>query len=102
MSQETTRAPAVLTGERIQLRSLAERRDGENWVIGRADSGVFISVPEVAHRVISLLSDGRTDHIGTIASSDRPVAGRNLLASPVRDDTVPRTAPAREPSPSDG
>jgi hypothetical protein len=60
MSQETTRAPAVLTGERIQLRSLAERRDGENWVIGRADSGVFISVPEVAHRVISLLSDGRT------------------------------------------
>jgi putative peptide zinc metalloprotease protein len=45
----------VVGGSRVRFRSLSERRDGDGWVIGRVETGDFISVPEVAHRVIALL-----------------------------------------------
>lgn len=45
-------------GSRVRLRELCERRDGDGWVIGRVETGDFISVPDVAHRVITLLDQG--------------------------------------------
>jgi putative peptide zinc metalloprotease protein len=50
---------AVAGDSRIRLRALSERRAGDGWVIGRIETGEFISVPDVAHRVVSLLA---TDH----------------------------------------
>jgi hypothetical protein len=47
-------------GSRVRLRELCERRDGDGWVIGRIETGDFISVPDVAHRVLALLGQGRT------------------------------------------
>jgi putative peptide zinc metalloprotease protein len=49
----------VGTGSRVRFRPLEERRDGDGWVIGRIETGVFISVPETGHRVITLLRAGR-------------------------------------------
>jgi putative peptide zinc metalloprotease protein len=48
----------VADGSRVRLRRLRERRDGDDWVIGRIETGDFISVPEVAHRVLELLRQG--------------------------------------------
>jgi putative peptide zinc metalloprotease protein len=49
----------TVTGEsRVRLRDLCARRDGDGWVIGRVETGDFIAVPEVAHRVITLLGQG--------------------------------------------
>jgi putative peptide zinc metalloprotease protein len=53
-------AVIVAGTSRVRLRRLSERRDGEGWVIGRIETGDFISVPAVAHRVITLLSQGNT------------------------------------------
>jgi putative peptide zinc metalloprotease protein len=55
---------AVAGGSRIRLRPLSERRDGADWVIGRPETGDFIAVPDVAHRVVALLRDGHAvDHV---------------------------------------
>jgi putative peptide zinc metalloprotease protein len=51
---------AVTGGSRVRLRRLSERRDGDSWVIGRIETGDFIAVPDVAHRVITLLGQGRS------------------------------------------
>jgi hypothetical protein len=70
-----------LTGSsRIRLYPLAARADGELWVVGRLETGVFIAVPEVGRRAVALLSDGHTlDQIhSTLQSetgSDIDVAG---------------------------
>jgi len=40
-------------------RPLCERRDGDGWVIGRIETGDFVSVPEVAHRVVEQLRAGQ-------------------------------------------
>jgi putative peptide zinc metalloprotease protein len=54
----TDNAVVVAGTSRVRLRRLSERRDGDGWVIGRIETGDFISVPDVAHRVITLLSQG--------------------------------------------
>jgi len=56
---DTAAVPARVEGRsRVRLRPLCQRRDGDGWVIGRIDTGDFISVPAVAHRVIALLGEG--------------------------------------------
>jgi putative peptide zinc metalloprotease protein len=55
-----TRTPAVADGSRIRLRRLAERQDGDHWVVGRVETGDFIAVPDVAHRILALLGQGHT------------------------------------------
>ena len=65
-------AGAVAGGSRVRLRRLSERRDGDSWVIGRIETGDFISVPDVAHRVIALLRQGRSvDEVSATATASR-------------------------------
>jgi putative peptide zinc metalloprotease protein len=45
---------------RVRLRPLSQRRDRDGWVIGRPETGDFISIPDVAHRVITLLGERLT------------------------------------------
>jgi putative peptide zinc metalloprotease protein len=56
--EETAAEGRVAPGSRVRLRPLRQRRGGDGWVIGRIETGDFITVPEVAHRVITLLGDG--------------------------------------------
>ncbi len=44
----------------MRLRTLSERRGRDGWVIGRPETGDFIAVPDVAHRVLALLGEDRT------------------------------------------
>jgi hypothetical protein len=55
---EVPATPGVAGGSRVRLYPLSERRDGEGWVIGRVETGEFITVPDVAQRVIALLGEG--------------------------------------------
>jgi putative peptide zinc metalloprotease protein len=48
----------VAAGSRVVLRALCQRRARDGWVVGRIETGDFIAVPEVAHRVITLLEEG--------------------------------------------
>jgi putative peptide zinc metalloprotease protein len=50
----------VAGGSRVRLRTLSQRRDRDGWVIGRPETGDFISIPDVAHRVITLLGERLT------------------------------------------
>jgi putative peptide zinc metalloprotease protein len=59
----TTEQPeAVLGGiaeaSQVQVIDLARRRDGDEWIVGRVDTGQFIAVPPVAIDVIDLLNQG--------------------------------------------
>src|ERR1700721_3877638 len=78
-------APQTLAdGSRIRLRPLSERRDGADWVIGRPETGDFIAVPDVAHRVLALLRDGHAvDHVAARlrAETGKAFAVRSFVAA---------------------
>jgi putative peptide zinc metalloprotease protein len=74
----------VADGSRIRLRPLAERRDGDDWVIGRPETGDFIAVPDVAHRVLALLREGHAvDHVAARlrAETGKSFAVRSFVAA---------------------
>jgi putative peptide zinc metalloprotease protein len=75
----TTVEQAVAGGSRVRLRRLCERRDGDGWVIGRIETGDFISVPEVAHRVVALLGQGHT--INEVAARLRAETGTTFAVA---------------------
>jgi putative peptide zinc metalloprotease protein len=56
----TAQTACVAGRSRVGLRRLSARRLRDGWVIGRTETGDFISVPDVAHRVIALLSEDRS------------------------------------------
>jgi putative peptide zinc metalloprotease protein len=53
-------ATAVDGSTRVRLQPLRIRAERESWIVGRVETGEFISVPAVGHRAITLLSDGDT------------------------------------------
>jgi putative peptide zinc metalloprotease protein len=70
----------AVTGEsRVRLRDLCERRDGDGWVIGRVATGDFIAVPEVAHRVITLLEQGNA--VDEVAARLREQTGTSFAVA---------------------
>jgi putative peptide zinc metalloprotease protein len=77
----TAAAPqaAISGGSRVRLRDLHERRDGDGWVIGRIETGDFISVPDVAHRVLVLLGQDRT--ITEVAVALRAETGTSVAVA---------------------
>ena len=81
--ENATMAGAVAGGSRVRLRRLSERRDGDSWVIGRVETGDFISVPDVAHRVIALLRQGRS--VDEVSATLRAETGASFA---VADFTV--------------
>ncbi|TDD43829.1 hypothetical protein E1286_28255 [Nonomuraea terrae] len=42
----------------VAFHPLGVRRDGDEWIVGRVDSGDFVAVPEEGLRAIRLLQDG--------------------------------------------
>jgi putative peptide zinc metalloprotease protein len=53
-------AVAVTESTRVRLHALSMRPDGDSWVIGRVETGEFISVPRVGQRAVTLLAENRT------------------------------------------
>lgn len=49
---------ALTPGSRIRLYDLHIRRDGDEWIIGRVETGVFIAVPRSGARAVELLGEG--------------------------------------------
>jgi putative peptide zinc metalloprotease protein len=72
-------AATVHGGSRVRLRDLCERRDGDGWIIGRMETGDFISVPDVAHRVIALLGQGRS--VAEVAARLRADTGASFAVA---------------------
>jgi hypothetical protein len=50
----------VTTATRVWPAALVRRRDGDEWVVGRVDTGEFVAVPPVALRALDLLAEGAT------------------------------------------
>lgn len=51
----------TITGPcRIALHDLHVRADGTDWIVGRADTGQFVAVPDIAARALHLLREGLT------------------------------------------
>ena len=50
----------VTTATRVWPAALVRRRDGDEWVVGRVDTGEFVAVPPVAVRALDLLAEGAT------------------------------------------
>jgi len=70
-TEQTAGTVGVAGGSRVRLRRLCERPDGDGWVIGRIETGDFITVPEVAHRIIALLGEGRAvDDVAAILRAE--------------------------------
>jgi putative peptide zinc metalloprotease protein len=44
----------------VLLHSLRVRRDGEEWIVGRAETGTFIAIPQVGMDVIESIQRGRS------------------------------------------
>ncbi|TDE60308.1 hypothetical protein E1295_00220 [Nonomuraea mesophila] len=44
----------------VLLHPLAIRQEGEEWIVGRVETGVFVALPEIGVQVIDLLARGRT------------------------------------------
>jgi len=64
---------------RVRLRGLSERRDGGGWVLGRIETGEFIAVPDVAYRVITLLSQGYA--VGEVTTRLRAETGMSFAVA---------------------
>jgi len=65
MTTPATSAPTVTSTTRVVLRPLSMRQDGDSWVIGRIDTGDFITMPAVGQHAMMLLGEGRT--VGDVA-----------------------------------
>jgi len=63
-------------GSRVRLRRLSQRREGDGWVIGRVETGDFIAVPDVAHRVLALLGQGHA--VDEVAALLRAETGKSF------------------------
>jgi putative peptide zinc metalloprotease protein len=63
----------------VTFHPLTMRRDGDDWVVGRMDTGDFAAMPPVAHRAIALLSAGRT--VGDVAGALRRETGKDMAVA---------------------
>jgi putative peptide zinc metalloprotease protein len=77
--EETAAAVRVADGSTVRLRPLRQRLGGDGWVIGRIETGDFITVPDVAHRVIVLLGEGRA--VGAAADRLRAETGTSFAVA---------------------
>jgi putative peptide zinc metalloprotease protein len=59
------------TASRVELHHLQQRRDGDEYIVGRVDTGDFIAVPEIGAQAITLLAGGMTVGAASHELSDR-------------------------------
>ena len=102
------------TASRVELHHLQQRRDGDEYIVGRVDTGDFIAVPEIGAQAITLLAGGMTVGAASHELSDRfgteldlvdllaglvdvgfvaEVDGRSVPSPPPIEPTFPRLQP---------
>jgi putative peptide zinc metalloprotease protein len=79
MTAGTAGEIALTGGSRVRLHRLSQRQDRDGWVIGRMETGDFIAVPEVAHRVLALLDEGHP--LDEVAARLRAETGRGFAVA---------------------
>ncbi|MDN3358457.1 hypothetical protein [Actinomadura sp. DC4] len=52
-------SPLAKDDSAIRLHSLRFRQDGQEWIVGRAETGTFVAIPQMGMRVIEKIQDGR-------------------------------------------
>ena len=77
--EATSTAIAITGTSRVRLRPLSARREPDGWVIGRQETGDFIAVPDVAHRVITLL--GQDSTVNEVAATLRAETGTRFAVT---------------------
>lgn len=60
----------------LEFFDLHMRDEGEEWIVGRVDSGRFIALPSIGARVISLLREGR--RVGSVREELREELGQDI------------------------
>ena len=71
-AEPATGRPPVAADSTVRAHPLSMRKDRDSWIIGRADTGDFIQVPDVAHRILRLLDDRWTvQEVTDALTSDR-------------------------------
>ena len=60
VQEAVEQGPALGSDSRLSLHPLASRRDGEDWIVGRPDTGDFVALPDVAVTLIDALRRGLT------------------------------------------
>ncbi|MEU4539236.1 hypothetical protein AB0G15_30715 [Streptosporangium sp. NPDC023825] len=92
-----------MAATRVRLHDLGSRRDGEEWIVGRVDTGDFAAVPDEGMRVIRLLREGATvREIELRLGAGPDVRGfvRALLDMGLVASLDGRPVPSAEPAPS--
>ncbi|GAB2806993.1 hypothetical protein GCM10027176_10020 [Actinoallomurus bryophytorum] len=51
--------PLARNDSAVRLHSLRSRQDGQEWIIGRAETGTFIAIPQIGMQVIEGIQHGR-------------------------------------------
>jgi hypothetical protein len=59
------------TASRVELHLLQQRRDGDEYIVGRVDTGDFIALPEIGAQAITLLAGGMTVGAASHELNDR-------------------------------
>ncbi|MFF5295981.1 M50 family metallopeptidase [Paractinoplanes globisporus] len=73
-------AGLIAGGTRVRLHDLSMRADGDEWIVGRVETGDFIAVPALACEILRLLGEGLTidsvrDRVRAATGEDVDVAG---------------------------
>ena len=72
----TMNMPIITDGSRLQLHELRERREQDEWYVGRLDTGDFVVLPEVGVQVVRLLGQGMP--IGQVQRQVQDVDGEEI------------------------
>jgi putative peptide zinc metalloprotease protein len=76
VTSTTVTSATVTASTTVELHDLAARRDRDEWIVGRLETGEFIAVPEQGHRVLSLLGEGLA--VGQVRVQVRAETGTDL------------------------
>ena len=82
-----TDTPPAADGQRVRLHALHLRDEGEEWIVGRVDTGRFVALPPVGVRAIELLREGTSIAVATqklSAEQGKPVNVADFVAALVR------------------
>jgi hypothetical protein len=66
----------VSDGTTVDLHDLAIRRDRDEWIVGRLETGEFIALPAAGHRVLALLGQGLA--VGEVRAAVSAETGTDL------------------------
>ncbi|MET9052440.1 hypothetical protein ABZW50_14965 [Streptomyces bacillaris] len=68
----------------VTFRSIRSRKDGDEWIVGRVETGQILALPDVGMAAVRLLMEGRT--IAQTRAELREVSGRDINVRSLAED----------------